>query len=336
MNLSDTIALLGRLTAAHGVSGDEGEVRDLIASLAEPYCDTLRQDVMGNLIAHKRGDGPKLMLAAHMDSVGLVATHIDKEGFVRFGSLGGLSALDLLGQRFRFRSGACGVCMVQEDKEEKPSKNDLYLDIGAADEAEARALVQAGDTAACLSPLTRVGAHRVSGSCLDNRAGCLVLLQAMARIRHPANDLYFVFTVQEEVGTRGVRPAAFAVEPDYGLVVDVTCPDDVPGARHEGTTQLGKGAAVKVMDRSVICHPRMVERLRALAQEQEIPFQSDLLSCGGTDGGPMRASRAGVVTGGVSVPCRYTHTAGELCDLRDIDACVRLVTALCERRLETI
>ncbi len=336
MNLFDTAALLGQLTAAHGVSGDEGEIRSLLASLAEPYCDEIYTDVMGNLIAHKKGPGPRLMLAAHMDSVGVIATHIDKEGYVQFANLGGLAVSDLLGQRFRFRGGAAALCCANEDKLPSPKRGDLYLDLGAADEAEARRLIQAGDTAAFAPSLVRMGEHRVCGNYLDNRAGCLVLLQAMARVAQPANDLCFVFTVQEEVGTRGAQPAAFALEPDYGLAVDVTCPDDVPGSQHEGTAALGKGAAIKVMDRSVLCHPQMVQLLRDLAREGEIPCQSDLLTCGGTDGGPIRASRGGVVTGGVSIPCRYTHTSGELCDLRDIDACVRLVAALCERRLEAV
>ena len=327
----DTFEVLSKLTAAHGVSGDEGEIRSLIRTLAEPYADEIYEDVMGNLIVRKKGSGAKVLFAAHMDSIGLVATNIDTDGFVRFATLGGFAVPDLVDQTFRFANGAYALCCPKEDKLESAKKRDLYLDVGAKDEAEAKELIVVGDTAAYVSPLKRLGSSRISGCYLDNRIGCLALLQALEGIKHPANDLYFVFTVQEEVGTRGAKPAAFGIDPDYGIAVDVTCPDDVPGSEHDGTTYLGKGAAIKIMDRSVICSAALVRSLNELAKERNIPVQQDILSCGGTDAGPIRTTRGGVMTGGISIPCRYTHSALELCDLADLDACVRLITAFCEK-----
>lgn len=332
----DTVQTLARLTAAHGVSGNEGEIRSLIRTLAEPFADEVREDVMGNLIVHKKGSGPKLLFAAHMDSIGLVATHIDKEGFVQFATVGGFCVPDLIQQTFRFQNGAYALCCAQEDKLSQAKRKDLYLDIGAKDQAEARTMIQVGDTAAYVSPLKQLGSHRVSGCYLDNRIGCLALLQALEQVKTPANDLYFVFTVQEEVGTRGAKPAAFGIHPDYGVAVDVTVTDDVPGSEHDGTAVLGKGAAVKVMDRSVICSAKFVAQMNDLAKKQDIPVQADIITCGGTDGGPIRTTRSGVVTGGISIPCRYTHASLELCDLEDLDACVRLIRALCEEELERV
>lgn len=290
-------------------------------------------DTMGNLIAHKKGAGPRVMLAAHMDSVGVIVTHIEKNGFLRFGALGGLEAKAVYQAPVQFRNGVGGVIAVEEEKAEKEFKlADLYLDIGAKDAAEARDMVSVGDTAVFCSPVLKSGT-RVIAPYLDNRAGCTALLQAMQGLESPKNDLYFVFTTQEEVGLRGAKPVAWALEPDYALVVDVTCPDDVPGALHEGTTALGAGAAIKVMDHSVIAHPAVVARLSQLAEKRKIPVQRDLLKVGGTDGGAIHVSRSGIFTGGISIPCRYTHTPAEMIDRTDLDACVQLIQVFCESEL---
>ena len=329
----DKRKLLEALIRAHGPSGDEGEVRSLIRQEAERVADEVSIDVMGNLVAHKRGAGPKVMLTAHMDSVGVIVTHIEENGFLRFGALGGLEAKALYQTAVRFCSGVAGVISVEEDKVEKEFKlTDLYLDIGAKDAAEAKTMVSVGDTAVFCAPILENGTRMIAPY-LDNRAGCAALLQAMGEIENPVNDLYFVFTTQEEVGLRGAKPVTWSLDPDYALVVDVTCPDDVPGALHEGTTAVGKGAAIKVMDHSVIAHPAVVEQLNRLAAEREIPVQRDLLKVGGTDGGAVHMSRSGVLTGGVSIPCRYTHTPTEMIDQRDLKACVRLIQVFCESEL---
>ena len=238
--------LLETLTRAHGVSGDESAIRATIRQAAEPYADDITEDALGNLIVHQKGVGKKIMLAAHMDSVGVIVTHIEKSGFLRFGAIGGLEAKALYQTMVRFPNGTVGVIAVEENKEEKEFKlSDLYLDIGASDRDEAKTMVSVGDTAAFAGALCW-NDSRVMGPYLDNRAGCAVLLEAMQQTQHPANDLYYVFTTQEEVGMRGAKPAAWAVDPEYALAVDVTCPDDQPGALHEATTKIGGGAAIKI------------------------------------------------------------------------------------------
>jgi endoglucanase len=325
--------LLERLTQAHGTAGDEREIRQLIRTAAIPYGDSVTEDALGNLIVNKKGTGKKIMLAAHMDGVGFMVTHYEKEGVLRFAPVGGLDPASILQAPVRFPNNVYGVISCDDNKLGKELKmTDLFLDIGAKDEDEARKLVQIGDTAVYATPFLKTG-NRVMAPYLDNRAGCLVLLEAIKQMKDTENDLSFVFTTQEEVGTRGAQPAAYALEPDYALVVDVTCPDDIPGALHEGTTAVGKGAAIKIMDHSVISSPSVVQKLNQLAQEKNISAQNDVLTCGGTDGGPIHRSRSGVLTGGVSVPCRYTHAPVELIDLNDLEECVRLVCAFCESEL---
>lgn len=335
--MMDTFETLRRLTETHGVSGNEGEIRALIRSLAEPFADDIREDVMGNLIVHKKGNGPKLLFAAHMDSIGLIATHIDEKGFVQFGRLGGFDVADLIEQPVQFQNGTYALCCAPTDKVDNGAKlKDLYLDVGAKNQAEAKELVKVGDTATYISPLKKLGKNRITGCYLDNRLGCLALLQALEQVREPANDLYFVFTTQEEVGLRGAKTVSFDIDPDYGVAVDVTISDDVPGSDHTSTTKLGDGVGVKVMDHTIICHTKLIDKMNELAKEHNIPVQADIMFWGGTDAGVIHASRSGVVTGGLSIPCRYAHTVVETCDLTDYNACVALIKALCETQLEAV
>ena len=179
-----------------------------------------------------------------------------------------------------------------------------------------------------------VSGRKLFSPYLDDRIACVILLSAMERIKHSDNDLYFVFTVQEEVGLRGARTAAYGIDPDYGIAVDVTDSDDIPDAPHECSSVAGKGAAIKVMDSSVICHPVVVNQLKELAQARNIPFQMDVLRFGGTDAGAIHQSRAGVYTGGISVASRYIHTPVEMADLDDIEACAALAAAFAQAKLE--
>lgn len=332
----ELIETLQKLVGAFGPSGCEAPVAEVIRAMAEPYADECYTDTLGNLIVHKKGTGPKVLFSAHMDSIGLIATHIDKEGFVRFGKVGGLDLPALYQMPVRFGNGTQGVIAVNEDQEGKPLKlNDLYVDIGAKDEDEAKTMVSVGDMAVFTAPTFAAGA-RVVSPYLDNRVGCLVLLMALERIQDHTNDLYFVFSAQEEVGIRGAKTAAYAIDPDYGVAVDVTGADDVPSATHSCSSKLGGGAAVKVMDSSVICHPSMVAKLNELAAKHKIQAQNDVLKSGGTDAGSIHVTRLGVVTGGISIPCRYIHTPTEMADCNDIRACAALVTALAESELPKV
>lgn len=330
----DILAIMQKLNACHGPSGCESQVAAAIAELARPYVDEITTDALGNLICHKKGSGPKVMFAAHMDSIGCIVTHIDEQGYLRFGQVGGLSAHDLPGTPVRFANGTRGVIAVQGKVEPKDWKLDhLYIDVGAKDRAEARTMVQVGDMAV-FDTVPFVSGRKLFSPYLDDRIACVILLSAMERIKHSDNDLYFVFTVQEEVGLRGARTAAYGIDPDYGIAVDVTDSDDIPDAPHECSSVAGKGAAIKVMDSSVICHPVVVNQLKELAQARNIPFQMDVLRFGGTDAGAIHQSRAGVYTGGISVASRYIHTPMEMADLDDIEACAALAAAFAQAKLE--
>lgn len=330
----DMMKVLTRLAGAFGPSGYENEVSQVIEELAQPYVDEISRDALGNLICHRKGTGPRVMFSAHMDSIGLVATHIDEKGFVRVGALGGVTPRAVLHTPVRFRSGVCGtVCAAVGADMEKLTASDLFIDVGASGEEEARKLVQVGDAAVFNTPV-RQAAGRVISPCLDDRIACLVLLMAMERPAGTDNDLYFVFSVQEEVGCRGAKTAAWSIEPDYGIAVDVTAVDDVPGSKHLFSSVLGGGAAVKVMDASVICQPELVDKLMALGVEKGIPVQRDVLRSGGTDAGPIQATRSGVYTGGISIPCRYIHSPAEMADLNDVRACVELAAAFACCKLE--
>ncbi len=330
----DLLKTLQTLNDCHGPSGDEAGVAATLKTLAAPYADECAIDTLGNLICRRKGSGPKVMFAAHMDSIGFLATHIDEKGFIHFGKLGGLNPHSVLYTPVRFRNGVKGLVALDEGTEAKDAKlEDLCLDVGARDESHAKELVQIGDTAVWDLPAFAAG-ERIVSPYLDNRISCIALLMAMERLGKSENDLYFVFTVQEELGLRGARTAAYGIDPDYGIAVDVTVAGDAPGSRHDGSSILGGGAAVKVMDTSVIAHPAVVERLSALAAEQGIPAQRDVIRRGGTDAGAIHQSRAGVYTGGISVPCRYTHSPVEMADRGDVEACASLIAAFAQAKLK--
>ena len=329
MNYLET---LQRLSACHGPSGDEGEVAQLLKELGAPYVDSCRFDVMGNLILHKKGPGPRVMFAAHMDSLGLIVTHMEENGFVRFGKIGGIQPASLLHTPVRFKNGVYGVVSLSEKVEKKEaSLTDCYLDIGATSMEEAKAKVQIGDTAVTCTPAYSLG-ERIASPYMDNRISCLVLLDALSRLGQHENDLYFVFTVQEELGLRGAKTAAFAIDPDYGIAVDVTLGDELD-SKHRGSSVLGGGAAIKVMDQSVISHPQVVELLESLARRGGIPHQRDVITGGGSDAGAIHVTRMGVLTGGISIPCRYIHSPVETVDRKDAVACADLVKAFAEAPL---
>ena len=329
----DMVKTLADLTSAFGPSGCEQEISQVIEGLAKPYVDEISRDVMGNLICRRKGSGPRVMFSAHMDSLGQVATHIDEKGFVHVGAVGGVHPAEVLYTPVRFQNGVRGLVCAPEDADMSKLKvTDLLIDLGAADREEAEKQVQVGDVAV-YDTVTQVAAGRAFSPYMDDRIGCLVLLMAMEQLGGTDNDLYFVFSSQEEVGCRGAKTAAWAIDPDYGIAVDVCGTDDKPGSKHAVSALCGKGAAVNVMDHSVICHPEMVKKLVSLAEEKGIPVQKSVSRRGGTDAGPIHQTRAGVYTGGISIPCRYVHTPTELVDLGDVKACADLAAAFAMSKL---
>ena len=331
MELFSTIQTLN---AAFGPSGDESGVAAAIAEMARPYADEISADTMGNLICRKKGSGPRVMFAAHMDSLGLVVTHIEKEGFLRVAALGGVSPVRVLSTPVRFKNGTRGLISCNGGVSvDKLRVDDLYIDIGASDEESAKKLVDLGDIAVYDTPCFEAG-PRIISPYLDNRVSCAVLLCAMEQLGKSDNDLYFVFTTQEELGLRGAKTAAYAIDPVYGIAVDVTASADTPASKNNCSTVQGKGAAIKVMDRSVVCHPRVVKKLEELAREQGIDHQPDVKRTGGTDAGAIQLTRSGVYTGGITIPCRYTHSPTECVFRSDAENAIKLVCAFAQAQLE--
>lgn len=327
MTLAERIARLSELA---GPSGHEEPVRQEIRRQIESFVDEVFEDGLGNLYAVKRprgmaGSGLKVMLAAHMDEVGIIVTHIDDDGFLRFAPVGGLSAAVLLGQRVIFANGRVGVIASEHLDDIKELKLErLFIDIGAESREEAMKYAQVGDMAVYQRSAQIMG-RRMVGKALDDRVGCAVVVEALVRLgTSSAHEVYGVFTVQEEVGARGARPATFRVAPDVGIAVDVTVSADTPKARTLPMA-LGKGAAIKVKDSSVITHPALRRLLVERARQHGVPFQMEVLDAGGTDAGPIHTSRDGVPSAVISVATRYLHTPAEVIDLGDAQAAADLL-----------
>lgn len=325
--------ILKTLTALYGPSGNEGEVQAwILAYLREKQIDA-HTDALGNIIAKVGGGGKKLVFSAHMDTVGVMLTEIDKDGYGKFTAIGWLDPASIAHTPVRFENGTVAAICIRDDKVGKELKaGDLYLDFGTGSKEETEQLVTVGDSAAFV-PRFMESNHRILSTFLDNRAGCAILLQALERMEQLKNEVYYVFSVQEEVGTRGAGPAAFDIQGSIGIAVDVTAVDDVPGSIHDGTAVLGKGAGIKILDHSALCRPELISAMDRIAKAHDIPVQKDIMTGGGTDAGPMAQSGTGMTVGGISLPCRYTHAPIEVCDKNDMEACVRLVAALAETEL---
>ncbi|MCX7715026.1 MAG: M42 family metallopeptidase [Clostridia bacterium] len=325
--------LLEKLVCCNSVSGNEKEIRECIINEIEPYADEIKMDALGNLIVHKKGAGKRVMYAAHMDEIGVIATFIDENGFIRFANVGGLNVRNLVNLKVVFTNGTVGVIGSEEEEFKKhPSISKLYIDIGADSRDEAEKKVCIGDTAMFLGDMHITGG-RVVSKALDNRVGCYILIETLKRLKSVPNDLYFVFTVQEEVGLRGARTSAFGIDPDMGISVDVTDTGDTPEAEAMAV-KLGKGAAIKVKDSSILCHSDVRTLMIETAKKNKIPYQLEVLTAGGTDAGAIHTTRAGVPTGGLSVPVRYIHSPSEMADIGDINACIDLLEAICNTRIQ--
>ncbi len=318
--------LLKRLTACNAPSGCEKGIAELIKEEIKPYADEVYTDALGNLIARKKGNGKKVMFAAHCDEIGVIITFIDEKGFLRFSDVGGLYLRNLVNRKVCFENGVIGV-IGTEEKNEKRELSKMFIDIGAKNREEAEKQVKIGDAAAFVGDFY-VQNNNVVSKALDNRSGCYVLIEALKKVKSE-NDLYFVFTTQEEVGLRGARTAAYAINPEYALSVDITDTGDTPKAA-KMAVKLGEGAAIKVMDYSVITSPEVRDILVKLAEDNKIPYQREIMTEGGTDAGVIHFTRAGVKTGGISIPTRYIHSPSEMINIDDLNACIQLTTLFAE------
>jgi len=322
-------SLIQTLVETTGPSGYETKIRDVIHAEVEPYAEDVRVDALGNLIITQGQlgkDGKKIMLAAHMDEIGLIATHIDENGFVRFTTIGGVSPRTCVGGRVRFLNGTIGVIGHEyiKDAHRLPTFQQMFVDVGATSRASCP--VKVGDTASFERPFWELGDRLVSKA-MDDRIGAAVLIETLRQLPKSPHQIFFVFSVQEEVGLRGATTAAYGLEPDIGIALDVTRSGDTPKSI-KMEVGLGKGPAIKVRDSGMFSDPRVVDWMVETAERNRLPYQLEVLEAGTTDARAIQLSRAGVPSGCISIPCRYVHTPSEMVDLNDVQNAVKLLLAL--------
>jgi tetrahedral aminopeptidase len=340
--------LLEQLSNAMGVSGTEGPVRKLIVEAVRGQVDSLRIDTIGNVFVIKQATGQdavRVMLAAHMDEVGFMITEIAKSGMLKFQAVGGLDPRVLPGkavvvgpERIPGVIGLKPPHVLAGQTGEAISVEAMLIDIGAEDEDQAKARIKIGDYATFTTRFGRLGGEvetdqrrgRVKGKALDDRVGCAVLVEILKE-RYPV-EIVGVFTVQEEVGLRGARVAAYAVEPEVAIVLECTAADDLPRQDKEpGFPRLGSGPALTIMDRSFITNQPLLDLLVETAKAENIPYQFKRPGVGGTDAGAIHQARAGVPSITLAVPCRYIHAPAGIIDLEDFGGTIELVRATLRR-----
>lgn len=336
MNLS----LLKEICETPGAPGYEQAIRNLI--LREVHgLGEVSTDNMGNVTVLRKGKSPKkVMVGAHMDEIGFMVTHIDDQGFIRFTTLGGFDPKTLTAQRviIHGKKNIIGVMgskpihlMSPEEREKPPKIGDFFIDTGLSAE-EVRASISIGNTITRERTLIEMG-DCVNCKSLDNRISVYILIETLRRLGETPYDLYAVFTVQEEVGIRGAQVSTLAIQPDFGFGLDTTIAFDVPGAKeYEKVTSLGKGAGIKIMDTSVICDPRMVEFLKHIATQENIKWQPEILTGGGTDtSGIQRMTAGGAIAGAISIPTRHIHQVIEMVHKDDVEASINLLKMSIEK-----
>lgn len=342
MEIAET---LEKLSNACGVAGREEEVRNLMKSFLKPYVDEVREDKLGNVIGIKKGkkEAPKIMLAAHMDEIGLLVKTISKEGFLQFAKIGGIDDRILLAQKVMVYTekgllhGIIGSKPPHIQKEEERKKvlayDELFIDIGAENQEEAKKMgVKIGDPVGFDIKFAKVGKDTVIGKAFDDRVGCAVMIEAMKSLEKTECTVYAVGTVQEEVGLRGATTAAFGICPDVGIALDVTVAGDVPGVREvEAPIRLRKGPSIEVADMGLITHPKVLRLLVEAAEENKIPYQLETGLPGSTDAARIALTREGVPSGVISVPTRYIHSPVSLLSLEDAEKSVKLTVAAIQK-----
>lgn len=323
--------LLKQLTETFGPSGYEESIRKIVMAEVKPFADEIRVDALGNLIARKRPakatkEAKKVMIAAHMDEIGLIVSHVDEKGFVRFSPIGGVFRRYVVGGRVQFLNGVQGVIGYDrlDNMNELPTLDKVYIDVGATSKNDCP--VKVGDVAAFDRPFTEMGSRLIAKS-MDNRVGVLVAIESLRALKSTPHDVYFVFTTQEEVGVRGAGTSAYGVDPDIGIAVDVTPSADTPNALKMDMA-LGRGPCVKIQDPGAISDPRVVKWMITAAEKNKIPYQREVLLLGGTDARAIQITRAGVPSGCISVPVRYVHSPSEMVEFSDVQNSVKLLTAL--------
>lgn len=336
-----TIDLLRRLCETPGIAGHEDQVRAVVIDALRPLVGDIRTDVMGNVIATRAGrGGPQIMLAAHTDEIGFLVRHVDERGFLRLQPVGSFDPRVLLAQRVvvhgrderrypgAIQTTASPLHFAPPPASYRPALDDLYVDLGMGPD-RVRAVVEIG----CMMTLDRdftQTAECVISKALDDRLGIYIMIEALRAMGESDAELVAVATSQEEVGSRGAVPAAFALEPDIAIALDLTIANDVPGDQGEPITALGKGPAIKVFDTTQLSHPWLVQRFRAVAEAHGIPYQLEVLNHGGTDASLIQRTRGGVAVITLSIPARYLHTVNEMAHRDDIAHTIQLLARVLE------
>lgn len=340
------VKLLAEICEVAGAPGYEERIRQVVLREVKPLVDEVRIDNMGNVIAIKKGkERKKVMIGAHMDEISFIVTHVDENGFVRFHTLGGFDAKTLTSQRviIHGKKDVIGVMgskpihvMTAEERTKSPKTTDYFIDLGMS-KKEVDKIVSVGDVITRERSLIEMG-DCVNCKSIDNRVSVFILIETLRQLKKEKvpYDVYGVFTVQEEVGIRGAQVAALDINPDFGFGLDTTIAYDVPGAHnHEKITELGKGAAIKIMDSSTICDYRMIDYMKKTADKHKIKWQPEVLTGGGTDTAAIqRMSPGGAISGAVSIPTRHIHQVIEMANKEDIDGSIKLLKC-CLQDLDT-
>jgi putative aminopeptidase FrvX len=335
------VEILEELSNANGVTGREDEVRNIIKNLMNPFADEIREDKLGNLIAFKKGkaDAPTIMIAAHMDEVGLMIKNIKKKGFLQFTKIGGIDDRVILAQKVIVQTdkgllpGVIGSKPVHIQKEEEKKKvidsDKLFIDVGARDKEEVEKMgVQVGDVVSFDTKFTQIGNGVVLGKAFDDRVGCTVMVETFRKLENIDCNVYAVGTIQEEVGLRGATIAAFQIEPDIGIALDSTVAGDMPGiGEGDAPAKMGEGPVLTVADAGLIAHPKVLRLLIDSAKENKIVYQLETGIRGATDAARIALSREGVPSGVISVAARYIHSPSGIVDISDIEKAVQLTIA---------
>ena len=339
MELTEINALLEKLSNANGISGAEGAVAKIIRDEVAPYVDEITTDRMGNLVAIKKGDDFKIMLAAHMDEIGLMVQYIDEKGFIRFVGVGGWYNPVLVSQRVILHGekgdvpGVLGMkpphVMEEADRKKPIELANLFIDVGAHSAEEVEAMgITVGTTVTIDRDYQPLAGTVVTGKALDNRVGCAMLIGALKEME-TKHTIYAVFTVQEEVGLKGAKTAAFSLNPDVAVATDVTIPGDSPGIeRRKAPVFMGEGPVVVMVSasgRGHLANPRMVDWLKKTAKKHDIKIQLEVGDGGNTDASAINFERGGIPSVPVSVPARYIHSPVEVIDLKDLQGAIELL-----------
>ncbi len=337
------IELLRELTEAHGIAGQEDAIREIVRRELKGICD-LRIDTMGNLHCVKKGKGPnpkKLMLAAHMDEIGFIVKYIDDKGFARIQPLGGFDPRQMFSQRVKVHTKAGMVngllnystkprhTLTEAEIGKKPEIDHFFIDMGMTGD-EAKAKVRLGDMVTMDRKFQEEG-PLLTCKCMDDRASVYVMIEAVKAAKSHEVEVHAVATVQEEIGVRGAAAAGSAIVPDIVVALDVTLANDIPGiSEQDQVTRLGEGTAIKFMDSSLVCHPKLVNHFRELAERKKIKYQIEILPAGGTDAGGVQRLHGGIPAFTLSIPTRYIHTVNETLHRDDLQATVDLLAAYIE------